>query len=92
MVGDEEKYPVVDVVGYGHMGDSNLHLNVATRRYDKDVERSLEPFVYEWIAGRNGSISAEHGLGLAKKAFIGYSRSEPMVRLMKQTKDFYDPV
>ena len=50
MVGDEEKYPVVDVVGYGHMGDSNLHLNVATRRYDKDVERSLEPFVYEWIA------------------------------------------
>lgn len=92
MVGDEEKYPVVDVVGYGHMGDSNLHLNVATRRYDKDVERSLEPFVYEWIAGRNGSISAEHGLGLAKKDFIGYSRSEPMVRLMKQTKDFYDPV
>lgn len=92
MVGDEEKYPVVDVVGYGHMGDSNLHLNVATRRYDKDVERSLEPFVYEWIAGRNGSISAEHGLGLAKKAFIGYSRSEPMVRLMKRTKDFYDPV
>lgn len=92
MVGDEEKYPVVDVVGYGHMGDSNLHLNVATRRYDKDVERSLEPFVYEWIAGRNGSVSAEHGLGLAKKAFIGYSRSEPMVRLMKRTKDFYDPV
>lgn len=92
MVGDEEKYPVVDVVGYGHMGDSNLHLNVATRRYDKDVERSLEPFVYEWIAGRNGSISAEHGLGLAKKAFIGYSRSEPMVRLMKRTKGFYDPV
>lgn len=92
MVGDEEKHPVVDVVGYGHMGDSNLHLNVATRRYDKDVERSLEPFVYEWIAGRNGSISAEHGLGLAKKAFIGYSRSEPMVRLMKRTKDFYDPV
>lgn len=92
MVGDEEKYPVVDVVGYGHMGDSNLHLNVATRRYDKEVERSLEPFVYEWIAGRNGSISAEHGLGLAKKAFIGFSRSEPMIRLMKQTKDFYDPV
>lgn len=92
MVGDEEKYPVVDVVGYGHMGDSNLHLNVATRRYDKEVEQSLEPFVYEWIAGRNGSISAEHGLGLAKKAFIGFSRSEPMIRLMKQTKDFYDPV
>lgn len=92
LVGDDEKHPVVGVVGYGHMGDSNLHLNVATRRFDKDVEQKLEPFVYEWIAKRNGSISAEHGLGLAKKAFIGYSRSETMIRLMKQIKDLYDPV
>ncbi len=92
LIGNDEKYPVVDVVGYGHMGDSNLHLNVVTRRYDKEVEMSLEPFVYEWIAARNGSISAEHGLGLAKKAFIGYSRSDTMIRLMKQIKNLYDPV
>ena len=92
LVGDDEKHPVVGVVGYGHMGDSNLHLNVATRRFDKEVEKKLEPFVYEWIAERSGSISAEHGLGLAKKAFIGYSRSETMLRLMKQIKDLYDPV
>lgn len=92
LVGDDEEHPVVGVVGYGHMGDSNLHLNVATRRFDKEVEKKLEPFVYEWIAKRNGSISAEHGLGLAKKAFIGYSRSETMIRLMKQIKDLYDPV
>ncbi len=92
IIGDTEEYPVVGVVGYGHMGDSNLHLNVATRRFDKEVERQLEPFVYEWIAKRRGSISAEHGLGLAKKAFIGYSRSDTMIRLMKQIKNLYDPV
>ena len=92
LVGDDEQYPVVGVVGYGHMGDSNLHLNVATRRFDKTVEKNLEPFVYEWISQRSGSISAEHGLGLAKKAFIGYSRSKTMMRLMKQIKDLYDPV
>ena len=92
LVGDTNDHPVVDVVGYGHMGDSNLHLNVATRRFDKETEKQLEPFVYEWIAKRNGSISAEHGLGLAKKAFIGYSRSETMIRLMKQIKQLYDPV
>ncbi|KAL6722136.1 D-lactate ferricytochrome c oxidoreductase [Lecanora helva] len=92
LIGDDETCPVVNVVGYGHMGDSNLHLNVATRRFDKKVEKSLEPFVYEWIAQRNGSISAEHGLGLAKKAFVGYSRSETMIRLMKQIKNLYDPV
>lgn len=92
LVGDGDSFPVVGVVGFGHMGDSNLHLNVATRMYDKEVEQLLEPFVYEWIAGRNGSVSAEHGLGLAKKEYVGYSRSETMIRLMQQIKSLYDPV
>jgi FAD/FMN-containing dehydrogenase len=92
LIGETEDHPVVKVVGYGHMGDSNLHLNVATRRYDERVEKVLEPFVYEWISKRNGSISAEHGLGLAKKKYIGYSRSDTMIRLMKQLKNLYDPV
>ncbi|XTI87012.1 FAD-binding domain-containing protein [Cenococcum geophilum] len=91
LVGNDESYSVVDVVGYGHMGDANLHLNVPTRRYDKEVEKQLEPFVYEWVNRKNGSISAEHGLGIAKKPFIGYSRSETMIKLMKQIKDMYDP-
>ncbi|KAI1335546.1 D-lactate dehydrogenase 2 mitochondrial precursor [Xylariaceae sp. FL0016] len=89
--GDSDDFPVVEVVGYGHMGDSNLHLNVAVRRYDKRVEEVLEPFVYEWIGKVNGSISAEHGLGIAKKNYIGYSRSETMIQLMKQIKKLYDP-
>ncbi|KAI1769542.1 hypothetical protein GGR53DRAFT_3996 [Hypoxylon sp. FL1150] len=89
--GESDEYPVVDVVGYGHMGDSNLHLNIAVRRYDKEVEAALEPFVYEWIAERNGSISAEHGLGIAKKKYIGYSRNETTVGLMRQIKNLYDP-
>ncbi|KAI0180288.1 hypothetical protein GGR52DRAFT_530735 [Hypoxylon sp. FL1284] len=89
--GEGDQYPVVDVVGYGHMGDSNLHLNIAVRRYDKAVEAALEPFVYEWIKERNGSISAEHGLGIAKKKYIGYSRNETSVGLMKQIKNLYDP-
>ncbi|KAK7510424.1 uncharacterized protein IWZ02DRAFT_492426 [Phyllosticta citriasiana] len=91
LVGDTEEHPVVDVVGYGHMGDGNLHLNVPTRSFDKRVEKELEPFVYEWVAKRNGSISAEHGLGVTKKPYIGYSRSETMINLMKQIKDLFDP-
>ncbi|PGH30195.1 hypothetical protein GX50_07060 [[Emmonsia] crescens] len=91
LVGDDESYPVREVLGYGHMGDSNLHLNVAVRQYSKDVEKLIEPWVYEWIAKRNGSISAEHGLGIAKKEFIGYSKSETMIKLMAQLKKLYDP-
>lgn len=92
LVGDDDSYPVREVLGYGHMGDSNLHLNVAVRRYDKEVEKMIEPWVYEWIQKRNGSISAEHGLGIAKKEFLKYSRSETMIKLMKQLKNVYDPV
>ncbi|RMJ26599.1 D-lactate dehydrogenase [Aspergillus sp. HF37] len=91
LVGDDDSFPVQAVVGYGHMGDSNLHLNVSVRQYNKDVEKAIEPWVYEWIQKRKGSISAEHGLGLAKKEFIGYSQNETMVKLMKQLKDLYDP-
>jgi (R)-2-hydroxyglutarate---pyruvate transhydrogenase len=92
LVGNDDSFPVVDVVGYGHMGDGNLHLNVPTRRFDKEVEKQLEPFVYEWVSKRNGSISAEHGLGIAKKPFIRYSRSDNMISLMKRIKGTFDPV
>lgn len=92
LMGEDEESPVVDVVGYGHMGDSNLHLNVVSRWYDERVEQALEPFIYEWIQQYRGSISAEHGLGLAKKDFVKYSKSDTMMRLMSQIKQLYDPV
>lgn len=92
LLGDSIDHPVVDVVGYGHMGDQNLHLNIPTRSFDKRVENELEPYVYEWVAKRNGSISAEHGLGIAKKDYIRYSRSETMVGMMRAIKKLYDPV
>ncbi|TKX26759.1 D-lactate dehydrogenase-like protein [Elsinoe australis] len=91
LLGDTDDKPVVDVVGYGHMGDGNLHLNIATRRWDKEVEKVIEPFVYEWVGDRNGSISAEHGLGLAKKDYVSYSKNETMIKMMKQLKEMYDP-
>ncbi|BFZ53116.1 D-lactate ferricytochrome c oxidoreductase [Savitreella phatthalungensis] len=86
-----EGKPVVDVVGYGHLGDGNIHLNVPVRSYDKRVERSLEPFVYEWVQRHRGSISAEHGLGLSKGKYIGYSKSPDMVDYMKRIKALFDP-
>ncbi|KAI1021519.1 hypothetical protein LB505_000074 [Fusarium chuoi] len=91
LLGDTSDHPVVDVLGYGHMGDSNLHLNIPVRRYDPAVEKALEPWVYEWIQKRSGSISAEHGLGIAKKKFVGYSRDDTTIGLMKQIKNLFDP-
>lgn len=88
---DTDSQPVVEAVGYGHIGDGNLHLNVCVREYKKEIENLLEPYVYEWIQEKKGSISAEHGLGFQKKNYIGYSKSDVEIRLIKDIKDHYDP-
>ena len=64
-------HPGVEVVGYGHMGDGNLHLNISLSEWRDEVVRDIEPFVYEWTAAHGGSISAEHGLGRMKADCIG---------------------
>lgn len=89
LIGDDKV--AVGVVGFGHMGDGNIHLNIPVKRFDKEVEAAIEPWVYEWIQKKEGSISAEHGLGIAKAKFIGYQRDETTLRLMRQIKHLYDP-
>ena len=62
----EARWPQVRLAVFGHLGDGNLHLNIYTPGvFDKStvVHEAIEPFVYEWIAERRGSISAEHGCG-----------------------------
>ncbi|GAA5875996.1 hypothetical protein JCM8547_000673 [Rhodosporidiobolus lusitaniae] len=79
------------VVGYGHIGDGNLHINVVAADWNKDVEGALEPWIYEATAKRNGSISAEHGLGSMKASVVGYSKSDPAIAMMQQIRRLFDP-
>ncbi|NXE19341.1 D2HDH protein, partial [Ardeotis kori] len=80
-----------NVVGYGHLGDGNLHLNITADSYSHALLDAIEPFVYEWTARCNGSISAEHGLGFKKKQFIQYSKPNEAVFLMQRFKAMLDP-
>ena len=59
-------FPDAVVVGYGHVGDGNIHLNISYPRRDKELLDALEPFVYEFVQKNEGSISAEHGIGQMK--------------------------
>ncbi|XP_038273122.1 D-2-hydroxyglutarate dehydrogenase, mitochondrial isoform X1 [Dermochelys coriacea] len=80
-----------NVVGYGHLGDGNLHLNITAESYSHSLLDAIEPFVYKWTAQYNGSISAEHGLGFKKKHYIQYSKPQEAVLLMQQIKAILDP-
>ena len=80
------------VLGYGHLGDGNLHLNVSSPAgYDAALERVLEPFVYEWTAARRGSVSAEHGVGAMKPGELRHSKPPEAVALMRGIKRLMDP-
>lgn len=81
----------VTVCGFGHVGDGNLHFNATSRQFSKEVVNVIEPFLYEYVAKFRGSISAEHGIGLAKKKYFQLGRPEPVVDLMKQLKAMFDP-
>jgi len=79
------------VVGYGHLGDGNLHLNVHSPKFSKKVLGLIEPYIFEQTSLERGSVSAEHGMGLSKAQYIGMSKSPEMVALMRQIKSVFDP-
>lgn len=80
-------------VAYGHLGDGNLHLNaVAPPGSDgAAVLAALEPFVFEFVAARGGSVSAEHGLGQMKRNALHYSKGPAAVAIMRRLKAMFDP-
>lgn len=91
----KKKFENTDIIpiGFGHMGDDNLHFNclVKGKKKDPEVVKMIEPFIYEWISNHNGSISAEHGLGLLKYQYLHYSKGQKAIELMKGIKKLFDP-
>ncbi|KAL1422622.1 hypothetical protein MTO96_021873 [Rhipicephalus appendiculatus] len=80
------------VCGFGHMGDSNLHLNITAAGWDEALLGRIEPFVYEWTASVRGSISAEHGIGLHKKRFLHLCKTPAALEAMRSLKRAFDPL
>ena len=80
------------VAGFGHLGDQNLHLNVTVKDgYSDEIKHALEPWLYEWVAKEQGSVSAEHGLGLHKSKYLQLNKGTQAVEIMKQMKNMFDP-
>jgi FAD/FMN-containing dehydrogenase len=90
------RYPDLEVCWYGHIGDGNLHLNIL-KPDELDVSTFYErchrisPEIFEVVERHSGSISAEHGVGLLKRDFLGYSRSPVERKLMRGLKAVFDP-
>ena len=72
---------------YGHVGDGNLHVNVTGVEDDIAVEDA----VLRHVVGLGGSISAEHGIGTAKRRWLGLNRSAAEIAAFRALKQALDP-
>jgi len=91
-----KEYSEFEIVWFGHIGDGNLHLNILKpKNLDKETFikncELLSEKVYAVVQSFSGSISAEHGVGLIKKPYLHFSRSDAEIDYMKAIKQVFDP-
>jgi FAD/FMN-containing dehydrogenase len=92
-----KSYPDIRIVAFGHMGDGNIHYNISlpdaarNKAFMQDYEHEVHDQVYDIVAGMEGSIAAEHGLGQLKREVITHYKSPLELELMRSIKKTLDP-
>ena len=89
-------YPDFENILFGHLGDGNLHINILKPKdlpretFIKECEK-VSQILFELVQKYEGSISAEHGVGLLKKEYLKYTCSKEEIQAMKDLKKVFDP-
>lgn len=91
-----EKYPTFEVCWYGHIGDGNLHLNILkpdtlTKEAFFLACETVNALVFQTVQKYEGSISAEHGVGMTKKPYLTYTKDPVEIEYMRAVKAVFDP-
>jgi FAD/FMN-containing dehydrogenase len=86
-----EHYNDVHNFTFGHMGDGNLHFVISVGQGGPEHREVVERSVYEPLVAIEGSVSAEHGVGLEKKEYLSFCRSPTEMALMRALKTALDP-
>ena len=80
--------PAARTIVYGHIADGNLHVNVLGPPPD---DERVDAAVFELVLELGGSVSAEHGIGVAKVDWLVRDRGEAAVSAMRAIKRAWDP-
>lgn len=88
-----EKCPEgIKVFGFGHVGDGNLHINlVDCVDTDAKIMHEIGDFIFDWTSKNGGSVSAEHGIGQAKRDYLHLSKDSTSIEVMRSLKSLLDP-
>jgi FAD/FMN-containing dehydrogenase len=85
-LGEVENY-----FAHGHVADGNIHFLVGKSDDSKELTNKINDIIYSPLKDLNGSVSAEHGIGMHKKAYLKMCRSEQEINLMRNLKQAMDP-
>lgn len=83
------RFPDAQVVSFGHLAEGNSHTTLLG--IPPDLADEATALVLELVAERDGSISAEHGVGYAKRQWLGLQRSDVDIAAMRAIKSALDP-
>ncbi|MEK9727813.1 MAG: FAD-linked oxidase C-terminal domain-containing protein [Candidatus Margulisiibacteriota bacterium] len=85
----------IKVLGYGHLGDGNIHVNILKMSAEDSIWAKASTEIIQKVMGiaiaYGGSISGEHGIGIAKKQYLPLMFNSHDLNLMKQIKRHVDP-
>ena len=92
----QQRFPGIQHIVFGHLGDGNLHYNVARAPNQTEQELLASQYevyqlVHDSVHAHAGSISAEHGVGQLKRDELTRYKSALELKLMKQIKTALDP-
>ncbi len=89
------EFPKSHIIAFGHLGDGNLHYNVSVTAAEGpkflDTEQKINALVYGFVKSLGGSLSAEHGIGQARKGSFADFIPPENLDLMRQIKQQFDP-
>lgn len=86
-----QKLPKARGTVFGHLGDNNIHFCWTTGTDNSNEIAQVKKIVYENLTSFNGSISAEHGIGISKRDYLNLSRNPEEIMWMKHIKQLFDP-
>ena len=80
---------------FGHAGDGNIHICILRGDQDNEtweqIKHDYENDLFPYVAEQGGLLSAEHGIGLEKKAYLPYFKDEAYMAVLKSIKQAMDP-
>lgn len=77
---------------FGHVADGNIHFIIGKKENNPKIIEAINEVIYRPLKEVGGSVSAEHGIGIHKKAYLATSRSKEEIDMMKNLKLTFDPL